>query len=344
MDDMTERETLKSQFIARSGWQDATVSLLAGDASNRRYDRLQRPDGTGCVLMDAPPEKGEDTEPFIAMTTYLTSLGLSAPKILKADSKNGFLLIEDLGDDLYSKHILKTPGDEQTLYRAALDALIHLQGAAAKTLPRYDAAVMSGLAGLSVEWYATAATGMPDVHAQTIMRHAMSDALHPLENSTAVVVLRDYHAENLIWLPDRDGVARVGLLDFQDAMLGHPLYDVVSILQDARRDVRPELETELLAYFITQSGANSADSHAAYAALGAQRALRIIGVFTRLCIRDGKGSYIDLIPRVWAHLQRNLAHPNLENLASVVAKTLAQPTPEILDGLRKKCPIPPAQS
>lgn len=344
MGDMTEREILKSRFIRTSGWQNAKVSLLAGDASNRRYDRLRRPDGTECVLMDAPPEKGEDTAPFVDMTLYLTSLGLSAPKILMADSDNGFLLIEDLGDDLYAKHIAKTPGDETMLYRAAVDALIHLQAAPAKMLPRYDAAIMSNLAGLSVEWYATAATGTPDPVAQNSMRNTIHDILHPLEHSPAVVVLRDYHAENLIWLPDREGVARVGLLDFQDAMLGHPLYDVVSILQDARRDVPPRLETELLEYFIRQSGADRAASQAAYAALGAQRALRIIGVFTRLCIRDGKRSYIDLIPRVWGDLQKNLTHPNLKNLAKVVAKTLPEPTPVLLESLRKKCPIPLAQS
>jgi hypothetical protein len=156
-----------------------------------------------------------------------------------------------------------------------------------------------------------------------------------------VLALRDFHAENLVWLPDRAGVARVGLLDFQDAEAGHPAYDLVSLLKDARRDLAPGLEQEMIDRFLSRTGCDPERFAAAYAALGAQRNLRILGVFARLSMHFGKPHYVDLIPRVWAHLTASLRHPALAPLARRVADDLPEPTPDILASLKEQCATVP---
>ncbi|MEP2427182.1 MAG: phosphotransferase, partial [Tateyamaria sp.] len=166
---------------------------------------------------------------------------------------------------------------------------------------------------------------------------AFTDLLAPLDPHAKVLIQRDYHAENLLWLPERQGAAQVGLLDFQDAVLGHPAYDLVSVMQDARRDLAPDTAPNMIRYFLDQSGHSAETFDTAYALLGAQRNLRILGVFARLCIRDGKAHYVDLIPRVWGHIQSNPSHPALAPIATLVTDTLPPPTAENLDILRSKC-------
>lgn len=334
---MTERHDLSTSFLKASGWSKAARAPLAGDASNRRYERLKAADGTPAVLMDAPPEKGEDVRPFVAIAEYLTSLGLSAPRILAADPEQGFLLLEDLGDDLFARVVVREPTLENSLYTAATDVLLALQGHTPPTsLAPYDAAVMADMAALAYRWYGAQNTG--SMAAQSAAFHTAFQALlaeHiPVQT---VLIQRDYHAENLLWLPERAGPARVGLLDFQDAMLGHPAYDLVSLLQDARRDVPLSIEQDMLAHYLAQSGEDETAFKAAYALLGAQRNLRILGVFARLSLYSSKPHYVDFIPRVWAYLMRDLAHPLLADIRAMLLADLPAPEEALLTELKAKC-------
>jgi N-acetylmuramate 1-kinase len=333
---MTDRNTLADEFVATTDWAGATRKPLAGDASNRRYDRLHL-DGKTAVLMDAPRDKGEDIRPFIRIARFLSGLGLSAPTILAEDAEHGFLLLEDLGDDLFAKVIPRQPELESPLYEAATDALIHLHRAAPPDdLKPYDPAVMLDMAALAWRWYLGGALAEDSISEQTF-RAAFARVLQTHASATPVLIQRDYHAENLLWLPDRHGSARVGLLDFQDAMKGHPAYDLVSVLQDARRDVPPAIEEAMIARYVAATGQDDTDFRAAYAVLGVQRNLRILGVFGRLCLMNGKPHYIDLIPRVWDLMLRDLDHPALSPVAKLITDALPEPTPDILKRLKDKC-------
>ena len=334
---MTNRAILAEALIAQTPWANAQHAPLAGDASNRRYERLTDPDtGKTAVLMDSPPGKAESVQDFARMAEYLRSLGLSAPEIYAEDEHYGFLLLEDLGDDLFARVLAKTPNMERQLYEAATDVLIDIHNAASLSLPSYDPTLMTELAALSFTKYAQAVLGTHDGDARTRFEHRFSDILHQETSGTKVVVLRDYHAENLIWLPERSGVQRVGLLDFQTAMLAHPAYDLVSLLQDVRRDVAPGTEMRMVNRYIASTGANDHDFRTAYAVLGAQRNLRILGVFARLATEYNKPSYIELIPATWTHLMRDIEHPSLVGVADLLRNALPAPTPENLDKLRQK--------
>jgi hypothetical protein len=315
-------------FLAAHGWGSAARHALAGDASNRRYLRLKQPDGTRAVMMDAPPERGEDVRPFTAIARHLSALGLSAPAILAEDTQTGLLLLEDLGDALYARVLERDPAQEPLLYRAATDLLVELhRHAPPADLAPYAPPLMADLAALALDWYRHGATGEKDMALRARFCAEIETHLAALPETDSVLIQRDYHAENLLWLPDRAGVARVGLLDFQDAMRGHPAYDLVSLLQDARRDVTPETARAMLDHYIAATGADADAFTTAFHWLGAQRNLRILGVFARLSLRDGKPHYVALIPRVWAHLQTDLRHPALAPLAALVAEALPPPTP-----------------
>lgn len=338
---MNQRAREADAFIARAGWRDASRTLVAGDASNRRYDRLIRADGRSAILMDAPPEKGEDVRPFIDIAEFLKANGFSAPEIYHRDEAGGWLLIEDLGDALFARVVVQKPLLEAALYEAATDVLARLVQVAPPILQPYDAQLMTDLAALAFDWYLNGAADASNPGIQVEFRRIFAPLLAPLDDIPHVLIQRDYHAENLLWLPDRDGISRVGLLDFQDAMLGHPAYDLVSVLQDARRDVPPEVERAMMRRFVDATGADHNDFNTAYALLGLQRNLRILGVFARLCIRDGKPHYVDLIPRVWGHIQTNLRNPALTPVRDMIEKTLPAPTPDILEKLKSKCATHP---
>ena len=340
---MPDRDAAIARFIDAAGWGDAQVAPLAGDASNRRYLRLTR-GADSAVLMDAPTKKGEDIRPFIHIARYLTGISLSAPQVFAQDESKGLLLLEDLGDDLVARVIPRQPELEISLYSAATDLLAQLHGHPPPAdLEAYDVPLMADMAALAFDWYLAAARGKNPA-AKTAFHAAMTQALTDHAPDQTVLIQRDYHSENLLWLPDRIGVARVGLLDFQDAMLGHPAYDLVSLLQDARRDVPPAVEAQMIRRYSQITGLDADAFLAAYHCLGAQRNLRILGVFARLCIRDGKAHYVDLIPRVWALLQRDLAHPALASLADLVNTSLPAPTAPLLKTLKDKCAITPTLS
>ncbi|MBQ0752093.1 MAG: phosphotransferase [Roseovarius sp.] len=332
---MTDRTGLMQDFLAGTDWAGAAIAPLAGDASNRRYLRLTHATtGTSAVLMDAPPERGEDVRPFLHIARTLTGLSLSAPQILAQDTAHGFLILEDLGDALFARVIPIAPQMEEPLYAAATDVLIDLHRATPpEGLKPYGPETMTEMAALAFDWYLTGTTGENSPQRAEALA-ALHSLLRQYAGTTDVLVLRDYHAENLLWLPGRIGAARVGLLDFQDAMTGHRAYDLVSVLQDARRDVPHSIETAMITRYCAATGTDQTTFEAAYHCLGAQRNLRILGVFARLCLRDGKAHYIDLMPRVWDHLQRDLDHLALAPVAEILRAALPAPTAAIRERLR----------
>ncbi len=335
---MTRRQDQIARFLEDNGLSCAACVNLAGDASNRRYFRLKLPDGKTIVLMDAPPSKGEDIRPFVRIAKYLRGVGLGAPEIITQDETNGFLLLEDLGDDLFARLAKSLPDLETKLYTAATDLLIELhRHAPPKGIGTYDAQTAAQLAALASDWYAFGISGTENTTAREQLSAEMARLVTTHAPECDVLVQRDYHSENLLWLPERKGHHRVGLLDFQDALAGHRSYDLVSLLQDARRDVPLEIETKMLDRYIANTDQNEEQFITAYAVWGAQRNLRILGVFARLCMRDGKPGYIAYIPRVWTLLLRDLAHPNLESLQTLVKEILPQPSAKALSTLEEKC-------
>ncbi|MGL6042380.1 MAG: aminoglycoside phosphotransferase family protein [Sandaracinobacteroides sp.] len=297
------------EFLARYGWGSAAVLPLAGDASFRRYFRAIEPDhggsGRRAVLMDAPPEQ-EDVRPFLSVAELLLGSGFSAPRVLAQDLSGGFLLIEDFGDRLMGPVLNAEPALETATYGQAVDLLQALHKTARpEGLAPYDRAALVREVLLFAQWYAGAAGIAVDEAAYLAAWDGAWAGVLARTAARPVVTLRDYHAENLMLL-DRPGVKALGLLDFQDALAGHPAYDLVSLLQDARRDVPPALEDAMLGRF----GA-TADFRASYEVLGAQRNVKILGIFVRLRDRDGRRGYVERLPRVWGYLERNLAHPAL---------------------------------
>ena len=332
---MADRLSLARAFADRTGWSGAEMRFLAGDASARRYYRLTGPLGHA-VLMDAPPGQGEEIAPFVTMARHLTRLGLSAPQVLAEESAVGFLLLEDLGDGLYARLLEADPGPEITLYQAAVDVLALVQAAPAPPgLPALTAADWAEATRPVLDWYARAITGTAPDGADLLAE--MAAALQAHADGPRVLILRDYHAENLLWLPDRAGVARVGVLDFQLAQMGQPGYDLVSLCQDARRDPGPGVASAAVRHYLDLTGRDGAGLEASLAVLGAQRALRILGIFARLCVAGGKPGYVKLIPRVWGQLQQNLTHPALSGLAPICHRLLPEPTPDRLERICAQC-------
>ncbi len=328
--DREEQIQMFLQTTSQSGidWSSAERRDLTADASNRRYERLSS-GGNIAVLMDAPPDKGEDVRPFVQIARYLDDLNLSAPKIHATDETRGFLLIEDLGDDLYAKVVQRTPDKESELYIAAIDALLEMQTLGPKAdLPNYGSPQMIDAAQLLLDWYIKVATEA--VLEKQEFRALFEDLFAEHFSAEQVMVHRDYHAENLIWLPNRQGARRVGILDFQDAAWGHPAYDLASLLKDARRDVPEQIQKGMLAYFIQRTHFDADAFQAAYALCSVQRNMRIIGVFTRLCARDGKRHYPAMIPRVWRNLQDDLSHPALSKLQHWCQRNIPEPSDAIL--------------
>ena len=289
-------------FLAAHGWGDAVVAPLAGDASFRRYFRVT--DGARrAVLMDAPPPQ-EDSAPFVAMARWLDARGFLAPTILALDAERGLVLLGDLGDVRLRETVDADPSVELALYGEAVDLLVELARHPVEGLEPYDRAMLHREVGLLTDWYGPAVGLELDGEGY----HAAWDAVfdHALAGEP-VTVLRDYHAENVMLV---GSARRLGLLDFQDALAGHPAYDLVSLLQDARRDVSPAVEAAMLDRYREQTGAGE-EFMAAYHVLGAQRNAKIVGIFARLWKRDGKPRYACLCPRVWAYLERDLAQPVL---------------------------------
>ena len=296
-------------FLAAHGWEGCEIRPLAGDASFRRYFRVHRGDARA-VLMDAPPPH-EDPRPFIAAADWLAEAGLSAPAILARDLDQGLLLIDDFGDARLRETLDEAPEREAELYAIATDLLVHLHGHPP----------MQGLRPHALDQWIEELQLFPDWYCPAVGLEvdkagydaAWREALAPVaaDGLGPVTVLRDYHAENIMLVEGRGGVRHFGLLDFQDAVAGHPAYDLVSVLEDARRDVSPAIEREMIDRYVRATGQGEAFERA-YWALAAQRNTRIIGVFTRLWKRDNKPGYRRFQPRMWGLLERDLAHEALD--------------------------------
>ena len=323
-------------FLERAGWSDAARIPLAGDASSRRYERLRRADGQA-VLMDADPKTGETVTRFAEVARWLTGHGLSAPAIMAEDSGLGCLLLEDLGDAVFARLLEGAPEAENSLYSAAIDVLLELSNCPPPPfLAPLDGPALGALIEMTVDWYLPGMGGTVTARAKRLPA-LVTREYDRLRFLSPVIALRDYHAENLIWLPDRNGVARVGLLDFQDAVLADPAYDLVSLLLDARRDVAPNTAAAMMARYVDRRGLDGTRFGAIAALLGAQRSLRILGIFARLCLRDGKTRYLGFMARVWGHLERSLRHPEMADLSEAVMTCLPPPTPERLQHMREQC-------
>jgi aminoglycoside/choline kinase family phosphotransferase len=297
-----------AEFLASCGWGGAQILPLAGDASFRRYFRVVDGERTA-VLMDAPPPH-EDPRPFIAVAEWLLSRGLSAPEILARDLDRGLLLLGDFGNVRLRETLDADARRERELYELATDVLIQLHGH-----PPMEGLRPHGLEQwldelmLFTQWYCPAVGATVD---EAAYRTAWTEVLTPVagDGLGPVTVLRDYHAENIMLVEAREGIGHFGLLDFQDAVSGHPAYDLASVLEDARRDVPPSIEQAMIERYLGATGQSEAFRRA-YWALAAQRNTRILGVFTRLWKRDDKPHYRRFQPRMWGLLERDLDQPDL---------------------------------
>jgi tRNA threonylcarbamoyl adenosine modification protein YjeE len=327
-----------------AGWGEAKRDFMQGDASSRAYERLSHQDGRSAVLMISPPRPdgpairqgkpysaiahlAETVDAFVAMDRGLASLGYSAPEILAQDLETGLLLIEDLG----SEGVLDAEGPIPERYEAAarlladlhrhtLPAILPVAEGRDHVVPDYDRAALAIETELILEWYAPHIAGviLPAV-TQAEFARIWNRLFDEILAAPTTWTLRDFHSPNLIWLPQREGHARLGLIDFQDAVLGHPAYDLASLGQDARVDVSAALELRLLAAYgaarrVNDPGFDLAGFARAYAIMGAQRNTKIAGIFARLDKRDGKPVYLKHLPRIEAYLRRNLEHPALAEL------------------------------
>lgn len=316
------------EFVGKTDWAGAQVAPLVGDASFRRYFRLYL-DGRSAMLMHAPPPH-EDPRPFLHVAHWLNDNGMRAPDIIAEDAANGWVLTEDFGDRRMREWIDEHPSDEEHIYAQAIDALIQLHQLPPGPFDPYDMAVYRREVDLFVEWYCPAMGLEVDLEG---WRDAWDAALTPLlvRQIPGVTVLRDYHAENVMLLDAGQEAGEQGLIDFQDALVGHPAYDLVSLLQDARRDVSEELEQAMLRRYCM--AADPGEYFAAdYARLGAQRNTKIVGIFTRLWKRDGKDRYLAMIPRVWKAMERDLAHEALAPVAEWFAANIPQDIRDALGG------------
>ena len=316
------------QFLGDTEWEGAEIAPLVGDASFRRYFRL-RMGGRSAMLMHAPPPH-EDPRPFLHVAHWLNENGMRAPHILAENAADGWVLTEDFGDQRMREWIDDHPRDEEHIYAQAIDALVQLHRLPPGPFEPYDMAVYRREVDLFVEWYCPAMGLDVDLEGWA---SAWEQALTPLlvRQIPGVTVLRDYHAENIMLLEPGKLAGEQGLIDFQDALAGHPAYDLVSLLQDARRDVSEALEHDMLCRY--RAAAEPGEHFEAdYARLGAQRNTKIVGIFTRLCKRDGKQRYLAMIPRVWQAMERDLAHEALAPVAAWFAENIPQDIRETLGG------------
>jgi tRNA threonylcarbamoyl adenosine modification protein YjeE len=340
----TERLFTIWRFLAQAGYGDVERQFIQGDASTRSYERLVKHGGTAILMNaprrpDGPPLRdgkpysaiahlAEDIRPFVAIARALRARGFSAPEIYAADLAEGLLVLEDLGTEAVVASNTGPPIQER--YATAVDVLVALHRQQLPEvlpvapridhpLPTYDLDALLIEAELLVDWYVPHRGRAIEPAARSEFLALWRPSLQRAIQAPRTWVLRDYHSPNLLWLPKRQGMARVGLLDFQDALLGPAAYDVVSLLQDARVDVPEQLEMALLGGYVRARAASDpafrpSEFLELYATLGAQRATKILGIFARLDRRDGKSQYLRHLPRVYRYLTRSLAHPSLATL------------------------------
>ncbi|MEO0982979.1 MAG: phosphotransferase [Pseudomonadota bacterium] len=353
--DPDDRDTDIKRFLEAAGWGGAERCALNPDASTRRYERLTHPDGATAMLMDAPgrgedppcpPGASEDerrllgwnamsrlaasrVDAFVPIAAYLERRGYSPPRVLASDLDRGLAVLEDFGDRLFADLLARGEADEVELYSAAGELLadVHAEpspaavegGGASWPLLDYDAMAFKVNVALFGEWMPRFEPGMRRDDALIARYEVAADALiEALLDAPKAFTLRDYHAENLLWLPERAGHARIGLLDFQDAVRGPRVWDISMLLHDARRDVSPAARAAMIRAYLEAAGGSEAELQAELAVAGAVNTLRILGLFVRLVARDKKDRYRTFIPREWGHLAETLSHPAAAEMAAVV--------------------------
>ncbi|WP_341367767.1 phosphotransferase [Yoonia sp. BS5-3] len=322
----SDREAVIENFLAQSRWVGWARRPIVADASARSYTRLEK-EGASVILMDAPPNQVDNTEQFIAVAKYLSECGLNPPRILAQELADGILVLSDLGQLDFAEWLRSKPDDAAELYKAAIDILIRLESCRPPTdLTRLTPELGADMIAVTGECYAQGPI--------RDLQNELLQALRQFAYDADTFALRDFHAENLIWRPDQTGTARVGLLDFQDAIVAPCGYDLVSLLRDARRDTDPDFVQDMLQYYFDKTGKDQG-FRTQLACLGIQRNLRILGIFARLATVMNKPRYIDLIPRVWYNIQQDLDHAALANLRDAINDTLPFPDHDFLESLRQ---------
>ena len=320
------RQWALDRFIEESGWESALRFPLQADASFRRYIRLKKGKETR-MLMDAPPPT-EDVKPFVKIATHLNQLGFSAPKILAQDLDRGFLMLEDFGDATFTQLLNQGMG-ESVLYEAAVDALAKLHehsNNAEVDIPSYDSQALLDEVDLFIDWYWPEVMGAPITDTKRDEFHLAWEAIFEQQPALSpCIVLRDFHVDNIMLLPNRTNPENCGLLDFQDALIGSPAYDVTSLLEDARRDISDEFRLSMLErYFDARPSLDPEEFMLSYRILSAQRHMKIVGIFTRLARRDGKQHYLKHMNRVMKYLHQHLQHPIFLPLETWLKRNMPQ--------------------
>lgn len=332
---MIELDESKARaFLAQNKIADCRIVKVAGDASFRSYYRIFSGEKV-YILMFAPPSH-EDVRPFIKIDEFLVSQNFSAPKIFARDEALGYLLLEDFGDDTYSKVLARDSSQELTLYKKACDCLLELHKLEApQDLPHYNHALLFREVMLFVDWYLPLqkkSMSLADRAKYKFLWFQIFDQMaqlksardHLQKNEDPILVLRDYHADNLMILPQRENHQQVGLLDFQDAVLGSKAYDLVSLLEDARRDLVEENRAELFEYYLQNANCDKEAFKIDYEILSLQRNIKIVGIFARLSVRDGKHNYLNLLPRVlnFVRLRLESKNPIFAEISLLIKKYL----------------------
>ncbi|MGI9388899.1 MAG: aminoglycoside phosphotransferase family protein [Boseongicola sp.] len=326
---MTEREQHIVDFLSNAGWAHATIHKMAGDLSARRFLRLARRDGTRAVLMDADPAVDRSTAAFLSMTNWLAACGLSAPKVFDAQVDQGLVLLQDFGDEKLAGLIQLYPERQREYYNLAIDALLIIRDASHPGLIRPSARQMAEATTMVGEWYPHA-----NRTALAQFRIVLESALEELLRTEPTVSLRDFHADNLMWLSDQKGVLRLGFLDYQDAILTHPVYDLMSLLTDARVAVPRALRAEMIEVYAAKTSDSVESISRAVAVLGAQRNLRILGIFARSASRYGKSQHLDSLARVYSYLLECLSHQVFADNCPILSEMIPEPNAKLLSELR----------
>ena len=299
------------KFLSENNLTNCQIKKVAGDASFRSYYRVFFQEKT-FILMFAPPSH-EDVAPFIKIDEILVNNGFRAPKILAKNIDLGFILLEDFGDETYSKALQKNIAEEYFLYEKACDALIEIQKIPLKNIDilHYNHATLFREVMLFIDWYLPWKNHKISLQQIQDYKFYWIELFDKLSKKNQALVLRDFHADNLMVLSNQNGFEAVGLLDFQDALIGSCAYDLLSLLEDARRDVDEKNKQKLFDYFISKANYNREDFLVDYEIISLQRNIKILGIFARLHLRDGKNQYINFIPRVKDFVERRLDKTNL---------------------------------
>jgi aminoglycoside/choline kinase family phosphotransferase len=304
---------LVNKFLERNNINNFNYKKIAGDASFRSYYRVFL-EGQTYILMHAP-KPYENVEPFIEIAKILKEFNLNSPKIIAQDIENGLLLLQDFGDNTFSKYLVKNPSTELQLYQNAIDCLIKIHKIDCKNLPikKYNIATLYREVALFINWYLPYKNHKISLSEIKFYKSSWIDLFDKLSKQEGVLVLRDYHADNLMILGREENSSNVGLLDFQDALIGSHAYDIVSLLEDARRDIDSKNSQKLFDYFVSKSNYCEQELKIDFEIISLQRNIKILGIFARLFMRDNKQQYLNYLPRVEDFVKKRILQTQLIN-------------------------------